>query len=399
MLSTIRRYIEKHDLLSLNGKYIVALSGGADSLALLLMLTDMGYRVEAAHCNFHLRGEESNRDESFVSELCQRMGIVLHTISFDTLTYAREKKISIEMAARDLRYDYFSRLKKERNADAICVAHHKDDAVETVLINLIRGTGMQGLAGIRPKNGDIVRPLLCFSKSEILHYLEEKKQTFVTDSTNFEDDVVRNKLRLNIIPLLKEINPAFTDNVVRTADNISDALSSSDESELFRILNTFGFNGKQVRQISEVATSGRVFHSDKYELLVDRDSYIIRSKALPFDFAQGKLPALTSVVVDIDESFVVPHKKTCAYLDADLVSMPVTLRRVQTGDKFVPFGMKGKKLVSDFLTDIKMPLTEKHRQLVAVDATGYIIWLVNQRPDNRYCITSKTTKAVVLSLD
>ncbi|MDO5446666.1 MAG: tRNA lysidine(34) synthetase TilS [Prevotellaceae bacterium] len=405
-MNKLRSYIAKHDLLSLDGKYLVALSGGADSVALLLMLTDIGYKVEAAHCNFHLRGDESNRDEKFVRELCERLNIPLHTTSFDTLAYSREKKISIEMAARDLRYDYFLRVKTEIKADAICIAHHKDDIVETVLINLIRGTGIKGLTGIRPKNGDIVRPLLCLDKSEILSYLHQRHQTYVTDSTNLVPDVVRNKLRLNVIPMLKEINPAFVDNVVRMADNITDAIAGTAENELFNILSVFGFNGKQTRQIADVTQSGKIFTSAAYELLVDRDKYIIsrRQTADISSSIDSKISgesgfSLITTIIDIDETFSVPRDKCCACLDADLVNMPVTLRQVQTGDKFVPFGMKGKKLVSDFLTDIKMPLTDKRRQLVAIDSTGEILWVVNQRPDNRYRITDKTTKALLLSVE
>lgn len=396
MLNKVKRYISQNDLLQSNGKYIVALSGGADSVALLLMMQEMHYDVEAAHCNFHLRGEESERDEEFVRKLCDKLDIPLHVVSFDTKAYSRSHKISIEMAARELRYEYFEHLRNELNADAICVAHHKDDLAETVLINLIRGTGINGLAGIKPKNGNVVRPLLCLSREDILSYLNERNQTFVTDSSNLMDNVVRNKLRLNIIPMLKDINPAFVDNVVRTADNIRESLNDSDENELFRLLNGFGFNGKQVRQIAGTSESGRMYSSGKFDLLVDRDTYIIRKhiNESPVDLGSLKIEE-----AEIDTSFIVPKLKDVAYVDADLVAQPISMRRIQTGDKFVPFGMKGKKLLSDFLTDIKMPLLDKQNQLVVVDAEGRIVWVVNQRTDNRFRVTDKTKRVLILRKD
>ena len=377
-------------------KVVVALSGGSDSVAMLCVLKELGYELICAHCNFHLRGKESERDEEFVRKLCDKLDIPLHVVPFDTKAYSRSHKISIEMAARELRYEYFEHLRNELNADAVCVAHHKDDLAETVLINLIRGTGINGLAGIKPKNGNVVRPLLCLSREEILSYLNERNQTFVTDSSNLVDNVVRNKLRLNIIPMLKDINPAFVDNVVRTADNIRESLNDSDENELFRLLNGFGFNGKQVRQIAGTSESGRMYSSGKFDLLVDRDTYIIRKhiNESPVDLGSLKIEE-----AEIDSSFVVPKSKDVAYVDADLVAQPMTMRRIQTGDKFVPFGMKGKKLLSDFLTDIKMPLLDKQNQLVVVDAEGRIVWVVNQRTDNRFRVTDKTKRVLILRKD
>ena len=193
------RYIEKEHLFSPDDKLLVALSGGADSVALLRVLHTAGYQCEAAHCNFHLRGEESNRDEQFVRQLCQKYGIRLHTIDFNTTQYATEKRISIEMAARELRYNWFEKIKEECGAHVIAVAHHQDDSVETMLLNLIRGTGITGLLGIRPRNGAIVRPLLCINREEIIRYLQQIGQDFVTDSTNLEDEYTRNKIRLNLL--------------------------------------------------------------------------------------------------------------------------------------------------------------------------------------------------------
>lgn len=203
-IQKVREYIQdQHLLTSTKELYLVALSGGADSVALLLSLRALGYQVEACHCNFHLRGEESNRDEQFCVKLCERLAIPLHRIHFDTRSYATLHKESIELAARNLRYRYFEQLRQDMNAEGICVAHHRDDSVETVLINLVRGTGINGLTGISSRNGNILRPLLCVNKEEILAYLEEKNESYITDSSNLVDDVVRNKIRLRILPLLK----------------------------------------------------------------------------------------------------------------------------------------------------------------------------------------------------
>ena len=204
----VTKYIEKEHLFSPDDKILVALSGGADSVALLYILHTAGYHCEAAHCNFHLRGKESDRDELFVRQLCERMEIHLHTIDFNTTQYATEKHISIEMAARELRYQWFEKIRKECQADVVAVAHHQDDSIETILLNLIRGTGITGLLGIRPRNGTIVRPLLCINREEIIRYLQNIGQDYVTDSTNLTDQYTRNRIRHQIMPRMKELNPS-----------------------------------------------------------------------------------------------------------------------------------------------------------------------------------------------
>ena len=203
--------------------YLVAISGGADSVALLMMMLDEGYRVEAVHCNFHLRGEEADRDEAFVAGLCERFGVALHRVHFDTRGYAALHKLSIETAARDLRYGYFERLREDIGAEAIVVAHHRDDNVETVLMNLVRGTGLKGLAGIRPVNGRVIRPLLDMTREDIEAYIYKRGESFVTDSTNLETDATRNKYRLEVIPALKEINPSVARAIDTTARHLQDA--------------------------------------------------------------------------------------------------------------------------------------------------------------------------------
>ena len=223
MLNKVREYIEKQCLLESGKRYLVALSGGADSVCLLLVLRQLDYQVEAVHCNFLLRGDESHRDEAFACNLCEKQGVPFHVIHFDTRTYAELHKVSIEMAARDLRYQYFEQLRKDIGAEAICVAHHQDDSVETILMNLLRGTGIHGLSGIKPRNGHILRPLLCVSRKEIEAFLASQHQDYVTDSTNLVADVLRNKLRLKVIPMLNDLWPGASEAIARTARNMAEA--------------------------------------------------------------------------------------------------------------------------------------------------------------------------------
>lgn len=223
MKNKIVTFINRENLLKRGEKVIVACSGGADSIFLLHILCHLGYDCIAAHCNFHLRGEESDRDENFVKEFCKKENIELTIKSFDTTAYAKDNKQSIEMAARELRYNWFEEVRKKFNASAIAVAHHSDDSIETILLNLLRGTGLKGICGIRPKNGYIVRPLLCVSRAEIEEYLKEHDIQYITDSTNLENEYTRNKIRNIVMPILREINPQIDSIMLSNAENFSAA--------------------------------------------------------------------------------------------------------------------------------------------------------------------------------
>lgn len=428
----IEDFISRNHLLEKDGKYLVALSGGADSVTLLWVLHELGYQIEACHCNFQLRGAESDRDEQFCVQLCEQLGIPLHRIHFDTRLYAEVHKESIELAARNLRYRYFAQLKEDVEADGICVAHHQDDTVETMLINLIRGAGIQGLTGISAKNGDILRPLLCVDRKEILAYLEEKGQDYVTDSTNLVDDVVRNKIRLNIIPMLKEINPAASKNIAQAAHHLEEAnkmLSSiaicgeksedgtirvavqeiesaaSAEYALYSSLSPYGFRGKAITEIlASLHSTGKTWTSETHQLVIDRDCILIREKQTEV-FQGMKIPETGCYVLPRGEKiklsirereidFSPSKEKFLITLDADVVTFPLHLRLAQNGDTFHPFGMKGKKLVSDYLTDRKKNLFEKQSQLVLKDAKGQIIWVVGERT-SELCKIKEDTKKIL----
>ena len=233
-VNQVRHFAHHHQLFTPRGKYIIALSGGADSVSLLLVLkhleSELGITLEAAHCNFHLRGDESLRDEQFCQQLCRRLHVPLHLVHFDTHAYADLHHVSIEMAARDLRYAYFEQLRRDIHAHDICVAHHRDDSVETLLLNLVRGTGLRGLRGIQPRNAHIIRPLLSHSRQQIEQYLDALGESYVTDSTNLHNDVKRNKIRLNVIPLLRELNPSASQSIFETSLRVTEALKIFDDA-------------------------------------------------------------------------------------------------------------------------------------------------------------------------
>ena len=422
MLNKVKDYIRKHKLLNDNDLYIVALSGGADSVALLLLLDEMGYNIHAAHCNFHLRGEESDRDELFCESLCQQKSIPFHRIHFDTLTYAETHKVSVEMAARELRYHYFEELRSDIGATGVCVAHHQDDSVETVLLNLIRGTGLRGLTGIQCRNGHILRPLLCVSRKEIESYLQTKDQSYVIDSTNLEDDMLRNKVRLRVIPLLQKLNPAVTENILRTSENLTEAQGvldsivslyknsksldlnelkkyGSSEYILFEWLKDYGFNGVQVKEAMGAETGSIFTSSQGYDLLVDRGRFVVEPTLK--SLKPLSIPEEGTYVLDEETKISVKkvpvwvsREERVATLDASKVHFPLTVRRVEKGDKMVPYGMRGHRLLSDIMTDRKMTLFEKRRQIVVVDAKGIIVWLAGIRISDLCQIDDTTTEVV-----
>lgn len=433
VLRTISDYIARYALLDKNKKYLVAVSGGADSVALLMILHQLGYLVEAVHCNFHLRGEESYRDEQFVVDFCSRKDIVLHRVHFDTREYAELHKQSIELAARNLRYRYFEQLRRDIGASAICVAHHRDDLAETVIMNLVRGTGIHGLVGIRPRYGNIVRPLLCISREDVEMYLAAIGQDYVTDSTNLEDEATRNLFRHHVMPMLKDINPKAVENIAHTACLMLDAemifdseierlrkeMKDGDKisirqllahhapsTVLYELLSPYGFTGVNVLQIMEsvkAGNTGRLFYSDTHIVAVGpadieigcRDIANFKPMQIPFDgnyvLSDGMKITVDTMDVSICE---ISRNASIATLDADEVSFPLTVRRVQTADRFRPFGMKGSKLVSDFMADAKCSYFERREQLVVVDADNNIIWLVGRRT-SEICRISVSTKKVV----
>ena len=455
-VNQVRHFAHHHQLFTPGGKYIIALSGGADSVSLLLVLkhleSELGISLEAAHCNFHLRGDESLRDEEFCKQLCRRLHVPLHLVHFDTHAYADLHHVSIEMAARDLRYAYFEQLRRDIHAADICVAHHRDDSVETLLLNLVRGTGLRGLRGIQPRNAHIIRPLLSHSRQQIEHYLDALGESYVTDSTNLHNDVKRNKIRLNIIPLLRELNPSVSQSIFETSLRVTEALKIFDDAiqhaiadvttpqtqnsklktqnspliisvdrlkqqpspeyTLHEILSPRGFTSAQIEQIYtslDTNPTGKIITSCTHELAFDRSTLILQPKTPTPLVRPMHIPETGTYVLSDNLKLKVETEECgdryepsrtvdCASLDASDIKFPLTLRHTQPGDRFVPFGMTGTKLLSDYLTDRKKNIFEKRAQLVLTDAQQRILWLVGERTDNRFRITPHTQQALRLTI-
>ena len=433
MIDKIRTFIETHQLLEKDKTYLVAVSGGADSVCLLLVLLRLGYHIEAVHCNFHLRGEESDHDEEFVKSLCKKLNVELHLTHFDTKTYAELHQVGIEMAARTLRYQYFEQLRQDIGACGICVAHHRDDSVETILMNLLRGTGIHGLKGIQPLRDHIIRPLLCVTREEIEKWLHEQHQDYVTDSTNLTPDNIRNFLRLTVIPQLRQSVPGANENILLTARRVSEAAriydhyirealqrlvegdslalapllhEPSPESILFEWLRPADFSPATIEQISQQLTDlqpGKTWHSETHILAVSQDCRLLL-RTIEEERPHLVIPETGTYVYREDERFrisrqegsIVNRSQQVCCLDADTVRFPLTIRPVQPGDRFHPLGMEGSKLVSDYLCDRKMSVLDRQVQLAVTDASNRIVWLVDQRPDHRFRITDNTTATITI---
>ena len=442
MIPIIKSYIETLQLLTPDKPVIVGFSGGSDSVALIDILNRLGYKCIASHCNFHLRNDESIRDESFCRSFAAQHAIDFEKIDFDTKTIAAQKHISVEMAARELRYEWFESLRKKHDAQAIAIAHHQDDSNETILLNLIRGTGIRGLCGIRPKNGMIVRPLLCVGKDDINLYINEQGLSYVTDSSNLSDDYTRNYIRLRLIPLMKEVNPSIEASLSRTAEQLADVESiylhtiekakkkllkkenddvirisigslsgfPAPKTILYELLQPFGFTSQQVSAIfhSLLSESGKRFDAPdgEHQLLKDRDFLFLYKKAEKktetFKIEDhktdlAKLPIrLTIRKIKIDPAFEIDKSSFTATFDAEKIKFPLILRRWKSGDWFVPFGLKGRQKISDFFSDHKFSRYKKDKTWLLCDGND-IIWIVGERTDNRFRIDNQSKFAFVIN--
>lgn len=422
---------------------IVGFSGGGDSVSLLHILNRLGYHCIAAHCNFHLRGDESDSDEVFCRKFADKHQIKLEKIDFDTKAYAAQRRISIEMAARELRYLWFEALRSKYDAQAIAVAHHRNDSIETTLLNLIRGTGIHGLCGIRAKNGWVIRPLLCVGKDDINHYLTEHQLPYVTDSSNLTDVYTRNFIRLRLLPLIKEINPSIEESLTRTIAHLNDVESiyiqavenikkillkkNDDESfqipinelfgyttpntVLYELLRPFGFTSIQSENVynSLSGVSGKIFDAPNtgFQLLKDRTSlhiykkpenkteiFHIEEKDTDTDF-ELPLFRLSFRKVEISQTFEIDKSSTTASFDYEKIRFPLCLRKWQAGDWFMPYGMKGRKKVSNYFSDHKFSLLQKQQTWLLCSEKD-IIWVIGERTDNRFCINHLTKKALII---
>ena len=434
LLESFQKYIADNGLATADSRILLTVSGGVDSMVMLSLFTRSGFRTGVAHCNFQLRGAESDEDEVLVAEEAARLGVPCYNRRFDTTAEMERTGESMEMAARRLRYAWFEELCRTEGYDTIAVAHHADDSIETFFINLLRGTGLRGLTGISTHLGRIIRPLMFASRKEITEYAVANKIPFREDSSNRSTKYLRNKIRLGIVPRIREINPKFTQlmrcNLARLSDaqqfidhgirRIREEAVTSQEGidtlhidridpafprgfVIYELLSSaYGFKSEVVdalcRALQQEAT-GRRFYSREYVACIDRGTIVVTripdeddcASAVERDTARSYCgnAMLTYEYLSIDtiQSFGVPPH--VAQLDADRLHYPLTLRRWREGDWFVPFGMTGRKKVSDYLVDAKVSVAEKQRQFVLVSGDD-IVWLVGHRIDDRYQLTSQT---------
>lgn len=442
IVKKVLSFIKSEGLFSSDSRIIVAVSGGADSVMLLRVLVSAGFDCVAAHCNFHLRGDESDRDQSFVESLCAELSVPLEIVHFQTEEYAAQHKLSIEMAARELRYGWFEQIRVKHGAGVIAVAHHADDVVETFLMNIVRGTGIHGLTGIKPVAGRIVRPLLGIYRSEIEEYMRLNSFAYVTDSTNLQQDYLRNKFRLSVIPLLQSVNPAAKANVLsdighlREVEAIYNARVSqlrqtvvtegaggelrvvirellateAPSTLLFEYLSPLGFTATQCSDMVESAKNanvGRVWQSQSHTSYLDRGVFTVKPSweddsseviVTEEDVRKGKKAGGLSFAIMPSAEVRFSKGNAVAYADFDKVAFPLVVRTWRAGDVICPLGMNGRaKKVSDVLIDSKISISEKSAVKVVADATGKIMWVVGVRSDERFSLTEKTSVAIKIS--
>jgi tRNA(Ile)-lysidine synthase len=419
MQDQFEKFVARYGLCSRSQRVFVAVSGGIDSMVLLHLFVNTGYNVIAAHVNFGLRGEESNEDEVFVKRRCDHLGVPLLTKAVETKNYATSKGISIQMAARDLRYEWFSELMASEPGSVLATAHHVNDSGETMLLNLVRGTGIDGLTGIPIKNNGIIRPLAFASRNDISQYAAQHGITWREDQSNLDDHYQRNFLRHNVMGLLKQINPSLDDtlskNFIRLGaerelmerslavlrgsyvldkdNNIRISKKTLDgfihkSGVLLRMIEPFGFNFSTSESIVAAmdGQAGKVFFSDTHMLAIDREDLIITS----FQWPDTEFETFETTDISFSDD------PDIAYLDADKIQYPVYTRRWKEGDSFQPLGMKGTKKVSDFLIDKKISIIEKQSIMVMTSGND-IVWLVGMRIDDRFKITPSTKRVLVIT--
>ncbi|WP_028297182.1 tRNA lysidine(34) synthetase TilS [Olivibacter sitiensis] len=434
-------FIHDNYLLDPDDKVLLAVSGGRDSMLMAYLFAQSPFAFGVAHCNFGLRGEESDGDEELVRSWSEDLGVPFHVKRFDTKRYAQDMKISTQMAARNLRYEWFSELMKSEGYNKLAVAHHKNDSVETVLLNLCRGTGLTGLHGILVARNHIVRPLLYLSRQDIDRAIMELAVTYREDSSNLSDKYARNRIRLQVIPELKKINPSlentFEKNIARfgEVEELLDILKEDvmkrllvpkevgfdiDIAELkalrplklmsYMLFSDFGFSEATIDDLltllEKEPQSGKHFSSSKFQLWLDRGKLQLRQKEEDIAAEQKTLGLGERIVWKGSKLGLSPLGDICAEqackaisVDADKLVLPLEIRSWQQGDYFRPFGMRGTKKISDFFVSVKLPRSEKQQVPLVVNGNGDIIWVAPFRMDNRFRVQPSTNKIYNLTFE
>lgn len=433
MLLPFQIHFEEHFPHLHDSRILVAVSGGVDSVVLTHLCHQLGLDISLAHCNFHLRGEESDMDEAFILEMGDALDLEVFVEHFETEAYAEEKKCSVQMAARELRYHWFEDLRETLGYDYIFTAHHANDDLETFLINLIRGTGLEGLTGIPERNGFVLRPLLPFSRSVIEEFARSSQIRWREDSSNASGKYLRNKIRQDIVPVMEELNPQLLDSFLKTQNHLNQSAELIEDyvgaifsrvamkhkygysfnikllqtipnlrALLYELFRTFGFTEwEDVFQLLE-AQSGKNVVSKTHRLIKDRDDLILTELPSGEEFHAEisdeeeviMLPVGTFHLEPADElSEVTSH---CIYVDRSKLVFPLEVRNWKEGDFFYPFGMDGKKKLSKFFKDIKLSLPEKEHCLVLCSG-GDIVWVVDHRADSRFSVDKDSTEILKIT--
>lgn len=436
MLKLLIEFIKKNNLFDEGDSILLAISGGLDSMVMLSLFNQAGFNIGVAHANFKLRGEESDGDEAFVRSFCEAHKIPFFTTAFETNNYAVEKKISIQMAARELRYVWFRQLLKQHGYTKVATAHHLDDQAETIFLNMVKGEGLKGLTGMPINKRNVIRPMMFATREDLEHYARNTHLKWREDSSNKEDNYHRNFIRHQIFPRIHKINPGLNESLLRTSvkakgemlilkhglDGLKKEYFDVREDgrvlikkELFsefpepavcwRLLEEFGFSLDQSEDIFQSINgqTGKFFLSKTHRLVVDRDELIVQPLVTPSAEVQTLIPGvgifkLGNLKIECkisDEPF--SSNPNEAWLDYGKLSFPLVWRPWKEGDKFMPLGMSGFKKISDFLIDEKLSIPEKENVTV-VESAGEIVWIVGIRIDNRLRI-STPGKAFVMSLN
>lgn len=424
MLEQFRKYIESHHLINKSDRILVALSGGVDSMVLAELLRKEGYDIAFAHCNFHLRGKESDDDERFVREYAKRVGVKLFVKQFDTLDYVENNKVSVEMAAREMRYAWFDDV-IGAGGYKLALAHHADDQIETFFINLLRGSGIKGLKAMQPRNGMYIRPLLWASREEIKQFAIENGIQWREDSTNNDTVYLRNKIRHDLMPVFDSIKPEAREKILESVNHLAsenqlyrellrEKLSQIETVDgvlhtipkrhfdlqfLFEWIRDFGFSFSQCESILASLDSepGKEFYSANYQLVIEKNTIDI----FPVELTDNLLtPGLSYSKFEKSDGFnLVKDNPNIAQLDFDKLKFPLTVRHWWHGDRFHPLGLKGTKLVSDFFNDNGFTTYQKRHTQIITDAESEIVWIVGHRIDDRFKITEKTKTVYQINFD
>ncbi len=438
MLNRLIDFVTKKKLFSNSEKILLAVSGGIDSMVMLHLFDRAGFNFAVVHCNFQLRGFESDADEKFVSEYCATHGIIFFNRKFDTTEYAGMNGISIEMAARELRYRYFEEVRTLNQFDFIATAHHQDDLIETFFLNLTRKSGIRGLSGMDEKTGYLIRPMLFTSRSEIEEYASLNEVNYREDSSNREQVYQRNFIRHTLLPQFEMLNPAARKNILQSISYLKEAqnvyesyltprigkiLKSAEKFEvipinellniefpeliLYEILSIFGFTSAVSSEVFSGlgSGSGKQYFSATHRVIKDRDRLLItpreKSSSGPYYIEEGDLelfyPFRISVENYANQEFRIPSDASVACLDKNLLEFPLMIRRWEPGDYFQPLGLKGIKKVSDFLIDEKVSIPEKENTWLVISGRK-IAWIIGRRIDERFRITAETRSIYLLKI-